>query len=103
MTAALVALTAASLCPRFGFVVRGSARRFLRAIAGVDGTRKGETIVALVDRFVGLLKRGGRRGEALGRVLLGARGACRCRSPAALDRFLSGEVRSTPRGARPRT
>ena len=47
----------------------------LRAIVGVEGAGQREAVVALRDRVVCLLQRGGRGGELLRRVLLGAGGA----------------------------
>ncbi len=57
---------------REGFVVCRLARGFQRPLVRVGDARQGEPVVALLDGFVRLLHRGGRGGERLGRVLLGA-------------------------------
>jgi hypothetical protein len=60
---------------RPGLAVGRLPRRLERPFVGVDRAREGEPVVALLDRFMGLLHRGQRRAEWLGGELLGAGGA----------------------------
>ena len=74
-----------------GLAVGRAARGVLRAVVRVERPGEGEPIVALGDRVVGVLKRGGGVGVLLGRVLLGAGGAGRVeRALREVDLFLRG-------------
>ncbi|PYR01465.1 MAG: hypothetical protein DMF97_07575 [Acidobacteria bacterium] len=58
--------------PRDRFAVGGLLGGILRALPRIEGVIQGETIVALPDGVVRALQRGLRRGELVGRVLVGA-------------------------------
>ena len=78
------------------------AGRLERALVGVDRARQRQPVVALRDGLVRLLHRGRRRGERLGRVLLGAGGARRVDGTlGAIDFFLGGFGAGSEENQRP--